>query len=564
MISEKETRFARHFAAFLGERADLRREEKSSFVALLEKLVLAMNEGDSCLVLSHEEREQLAANKLVGVVSGDEQLPNLPLILFGTKLYLHKYFFYEKSLAERIRAMVQGEQKEPEKCYDVPSVSNSNPAGSDLQAQAVLLARRCTLAIVSGGPGTGKTTTAAKIIAGLLELYDGECRIALAAPTGKAAIRLQQSLENIRSSLFGDQEIAGFPEQATTLHRLLGVRRHSTRFRHDSEKPLNVDVVVVDEASMVDLAMMSKLVAALRAGTRLILLGDKDQLASVESGAVLVDMIESLPDNAVILQKTYRFNASIQNLAQAINNGDGERAFTLLQEKQDNTLFMRNKCVISDLEEGYKSYFEAVQRRQYGEYEHVFQIFDQFRVLCASRTGRFGAVAVNRMLEQGLQKKLGSYGLWYPGRPVIITRNDYHHDLFNGDVGICLEDEQGALRVWFPDGSGHWKMLFPAMLPEHESSFAITVHKSQGSEFAEVALVFPEEEMRHLVRELVYTGVTRAKERIGVYAEKERFVAAVSRRTVRRSGLRELLSLTPHEHLVEIDEVDKNTSRLSR
>ncbi len=544
MISEKETRFARHFAAFLGERAGLKREEKSWFVALLEKLVLVMNEGNSCLLLSAEEREKLTANTLVGAVTGaeDEQLPQLPLILYGKRLYLHKYFSYERELAARIRNMEHGKPRDLGDCHATQPATSSKDDGADLQDQAVSLAAQCTLAIISGGPGTGKTTTAAKIIARLLELYEGECRIALAAPTGKAAIRLQQSLENVRSSLFGDRDIPGFPEQATTLHRLLGVRSNSTYFRHNSENPLDVDVVVIDEASMIDLAMISKLVAALRAGTRLILLGDKDQLASVESGAVLADLIESLPDNAVILQKTYRFNAAIQNLAQTINDGNGERAFTLLRTNQDNTLFIRDNCVFSDLERGYKRYFEAVQRRQYGEYHRVFQSFDQFRVLCASRAGRFGVVAVNRVLENALRKELGSYGAWYAGRPVIITRNDYHHGLFNGDVGICLEDEQGVLRVWFPVGSGSWKMLFPAMLPAHESSFAITVHKSQGSEFAEVALVFPEEEMRHLVRELVYTGITRAKERACVYAEKERFVAAVCRKTERGSGLKELLT----------------------
>ncbi len=543
MISEKEMRFAGHFATFLGERAGLEQEEKNWFISLLKKLVLMMNEGASCLQISQEEREKLAANILVGEVTGDgdEPLPTLPLILFGKKLYLHKYFSYERELASCIRNMVYDDSGKVIARHAALPETSLNDDSADLQAQAVFLARRCELAIISGGPGTGKTTTAAKIIAGLLTLYGGGCQIALAAPTGKAAIRLQQSLENVRTSLFGAQEIPGFPEQATTLHRLLGVINDSTYFRHNYENPLDVDVVVIDEASMVDLAMMSKLVTALRKGTRLILLGDKDQLASVESGAVLADMIESLPDNAVILEKTYRFNTSIQNLAQAVNDGDGERAFTLLQNDHDTILFTRDKCAFLDLERGYKKYFEAVQRRQYGEYQRVFQVFDQFRVLCASRVGRFGVAAVNRILEDALQKELGRYGAWYPGRPVIITRNDYSHDLFNGDVGICLEDEQGQLRVWFPQSCGDWKALLPAMLPQHESCFAITVHKSQGSEFTEVALVFPEEEMRHLVRELVYTGVTRAKERIGVYAEKEHFIAAVARKTVRGSGLRDLL-----------------------
>ena len=546
MRAEREERFATHFSRFLGDKSGLEGEAKVFFEAILDRLIISLDEGDSCLELNNEELQWLPKTQLLAVISqqNGKSMPDAPLVLFGTRLYLHRYFSYEKNLAQRIRAMAEKVIEETDLSAPLDALfgAECKDDGEMLQRKAAELAGLRCLSIISGGPGTGKTTTAAKIIALLLRIAKEPYRIALAAPTGKAAIRLQHSLENARAFLFGGQEILGFPEQATTLHRLLGMRSNSTYFRHNQENPLDYDVVVVDEASMVDLAMMTKLVSALKKECRLILLGDKDQLSSVESGAVLADMIENLLDNTVVLQKTYRFKDSIKKVAEAVNAGDGLMALNLFKNDKSDTLSFIGENVFYHLFRGYNKYFSAVKEREFGNYAHIFEVFEQFRVLCATRVGPFGVVSINRVLENLLQKKLGWYGLWYPGRPVIVVRNDYSHGLFNGDVGICLEDSSGALRVWFDGGPEGWKVLLPSRLPQHMSSFAITVHKSQGSEFEEVALVFPDEEMRHLTRELVYTGITRAKERVRVCADENYFVTAISRKTMRGSGLGELLS----------------------
>ncbi|MDO9067201.1 MAG: exodeoxyribonuclease V subunit alpha, partial [Deltaproteobacteria bacterium] len=394
---------------------------------------------------------------------------------------------------------------------------------TDWQRQAAEMALQRPLALISGGPGTGKTRTVARILGLLLLTLGPELQIALAAPTGKAAMRLRESISASLAALpFSASIKKKIPTSASTLHRLLGVRHHSPHFRHHHANPLPWDVVVVDEASMVDLAMMSKLVDALKPGARLILLGDKDQLASVESGAVLADCIQALPDNTVTLQKSYRFNPEISAFAQAVNTNESAAAWSMLaSDPQEATTSKSIQLLQEPLPEfimaRYVQYMDKVAAlpgdRQEDDIRQLFQCFNQFRVLCATRRGTGGAMTLNRQVEQMLA--ISNYpcqpggrscaipgtrdtgtslsGAWYPGRPVIILNNDYGLNLFNGDIGICLPDisTPGAFQVWFEREDGSLKGYQPYRLPTCETVFAMTIHKSQGSEFEEVLVVLP-------------------------------------------------------------------------
>ena len=335
------------------------------------------------------------------------------------------------------------------------------------------------------------------------------------------------------------------PTTARTLHRLLGVRRGSPQFRHNRDNPLAWDVVVVDEASMVDLAMMSKLVDAIKPGCRLILLGDKDQLASVESGAVLNDFIKSLPGNTVELQKTYRFEAGIKRLAEAINSADSDCAWNVLEDCQTPNVSFLPEDLVAYISEAYLGFMTMANRPEGPDLHGIFALFNSFRVLCATHHGRRGVDHINRQVQQSLSRRGFPCRLenWYPGRPVLITRNDYGLDLYNGDVGICLLDhEKGGLQVWFERADGGLRCYHPSRLPRCETVFAMTIHKSQGSEFDEVVVVLPEDDSRILGRELVYTAVTRAKKTVRFVAEKKILQLALSRNIERASGLAELLA----------------------
>jgi len=342
------------------------------------------------------------------------------------------------------------------------------------------------------------------------------------------------------------------------------------------------DVVIVDEASMVDLPLMAKLVTALKNDARLILLGDRDQLASVEAGAVLGDLCGTgtemlyspefcrlvertsgavfqnasievqfppLTDILVILKKNYRFLASsgIGHLATAINAGNGEQALALLSIDTAQDIKWRDldlpaalkKALASEITEGYRHYLAA------GTAEEALSRFDGFRVLCALREGPYGVIAVTKLIEEILveHRLIDVHNRWYKGRPVIVTTNDYSMKLFNGDVGIVFPDSDlaGTPRVYFPTADGGVRKVSPVRLPAHETVYAMTVHKSQGSEFERVLLLLPDHDSELLSRELIYTGITRARSEVEVRGVKEVFAAAVARRIERKSGLGDAL-----------------------
>ncbi|WP_303569424.1 exodeoxyribonuclease V subunit alpha [Cobetia amphilecti] len=599
--------------------------------------------------------EQLAASRLVSVLAQADSpaghLPLRPLVLVGERLYLRRYWQAEREVAAGLRARMgpseEGETRVSdalgERLRELFASNQPDPHGEpDWQKLACALALRQRLTVISGGPGTGKTTTVTRLLAllqaqalaGGTDGAEGELEsdetghpherraldIRLVAPTGKAAARLSESIRGAVAKLeVPDAVRAAIPREASTVHRLLGARPDSRHFRHHAGNPLALDLLVVDEASMVDLDLMAALLGALPAHARLILLGDKDQLASVEAGAVLGDLCEHalppryspalcvdlsrltgetleqaiaapeaaegqpdgdsqeapqvssatrgrLADHVVVLQKSYRFSADsgIGALARASNAGDRQAlrdvwkagyrdiAWLKLSGPEDRDL---EKLVVN----GYRPALEVVRERRPAR--EVIDLLLEFQLLCALRRGPYGVDGLNQRVARVLMRRglIDDERGWYAGRPVMVTRNDRALGLYNGDVGITLPDPAagGRLRVFFPveeeatsdaerDGQDTdiqrfhrgVRAVLPSRLEAVETVFAMTVHKSQGSEFRHVLFVLPEGANPILTRELVYTGITRAKSRVTLAGtRRETLEGAIERRVVRASGL---------------------------
>jgi exodeoxyribonuclease V alpha subunit len=425
----------------------------------------------------------------------------------------------------------------------------------NLQREAALAALSRRFAVISGGPGTGKTTVVACILALLVELADGEApRIQLAAPTGKAAMRLKQSiLHTVERLELSEAVRSALPREVTTIHRLLGVIPGRSSFRHDHNNPLPCDVLVVDEASMIDLPLMSRLLDALRTDTRVILLGDRDQLASVEAGAVLSDICAGGSREAagnrpaiVHLTKSYRFSddSGIGRLSRLINSGDGDGALELLTSGLFGDISWRTLPSA----ERFAGDFTTAACEGYAEFAHAstpadaLDALERFRVLAPHREGRHGVGNLNRLTEAALSR-LPSAGSSAAGQtPVMITGNSYDLGLYNGDTGVLSGTAPGdCSAVYFPDPDSGVRRISALRLPPHETAFALTVHKVQGSEFDAVLLVLPDQMSEVLSRELLYTAVTRARKRVEIWGDEEVFRRAVERRIERNSGLRDRL-----------------------
>ncbi len=514
-----------------------------------------------------------------------------PLILDqANRLYLYRYWMYEKRVASYL-----SDRKWLFETVDMDLLWNGiqrwfeKSEGMNRQQIGALIAVCSSLCLITGGPGTGKTSLVVKILALLLEQARGKpLRIALAAPTGKAAARLKEAVDGAKTKFLGEASplAAWLPQEAFTLHRLLGIRQGDGQPRYHEEFRLPYHVVIVDEASMVDLPLMAKLVAALPGKGRLILLGDKDQLASVEPGAIFGDICTALgadlpPDEfwrivgreelskvdarrardpqkeklkpVISLTKNYRFDetSSLGRLSVAVNEGDGAGALDILQKAGEEGLSWKYLKGLSDFEESIRrlaqsdlfSYLSA------SSIVEAFAAFTNLRVLCALRIGPYGVIAVNHLIESELARvgQIRPRERWYHGQPILITQNDYRLKLFNGDVGLIFSEGQsakeqpGSLRAYFPIEGGNFRDILPSRLPQHETVFAMTVHKSQGSEFDQVVLILPSESSELLTRELVYTAVTRAKRSLEVWGNEEVFMQSVSRKVDRRSGLRDYL-----------------------
>lgn len=502
-----------------------------------------------------------------------------PLILDGKgRLYLQRYWQYEQCIAEQLlsRAAIPVKVDEARLQQGLrqlfPHAAPERPDWQKLAAASALLNNFC---LISGGPGTGKTSIVVRILALLQQQAGASLTIALAAPTGKAAARVQAAIQLAKTTLPLEPELlAAIPERAATIHRLLGSRPDSTQFRHHEGNPLAIDVLVVDEASMIDVALMAKLLQALPRSCRLILLGDRHQLASVEAGSVLSDIygraagftqefcgkleavtgeqVESqaksgspLNDCVLTLRHSYRFAAwsGIGKLAEAVNRGAADEALRLLSDGQaaDSGLLDRRQAPVALAVAGFANYFELV--RGGASITDLFNAFEQFRLLTALTGGAWGSRLLNQAVEQALIAKgtAAPGSVWYPGRPLMIRRNDYNLRLYNGDIGIVLDDGSGEPRVCFSTADGLFRWIAPSRLPQWELAYALTVHKSQGSEFDHVMLLLPEKDAPLLTRELVYTAITRARKRFQISGSEALIRLAVERRLQRPSGLMDAL-----------------------
>ncbi|WP_126445391.1 exodeoxyribonuclease V subunit alpha [Sulfuricystis multivorans] len=515
----------RHFARFLGAGdPDAERAAALASLATVEGHVCAdldcdIGWGPWAASVDEAGRAAFRARlPQLAIVGGEQDWT--PLVWDGRRLYLRRYWDYEARVAADLSRRSSAAATEGES--DALLAAHFPDAGQR-HAARIALARR--LALISGGPGTGKTHTLARIIK-RLQSRKPDLRIALAAPTGKAAARMSEALQAAGVTL---------ASAAKTLHRLLGVRADGG-FQHDRDRPLAVDVLVVDEASMIDLSLMSHLLDALPFDARLILLGDRDQLAAVEAGAVFADLCDSqcLADSLALLTTNFRFGASsgIGRLAEGLRRGEADGVVALLKAAGDDLVWTERsdgQALVAAAREGYRDYLVGVARGL--DPTALLALFGGFRVLCAHRQE---AQAINRALSgDTLRPPLGT--------PIMVLRNDPLLEVFNGDIGLLLNDPaDGRQKVFFPGQTPRWIAL--NRLPGWTPAWAMTVHKAQGSEFEEVLLVLPATISPVTTRELVYTGVTRAKRRVMLWASEAVLRAAIERRSTRMSGLRERLT----------------------
>ncbi|NBM95524.1 exodeoxyribonuclease V subunit alpha [Proteus penneri] len=529
--------------------------------------------------------------------------PSFPIILDNEYLYLQRMWSYEEKVAQffrREQAIVDIDENELIKVLNQLFPATKENQETNWQKVAASVAITSPISIISGGPGTGKTTTVAKILAAFVMLTSNEKPIIqLAAPTGKAAARLTESLGNALAQLnLSEEENKWMPKQAQTIHRLLGAQPESQQVRYHKDNPLQLDILVVDEASMVDLPMMARLIDALPLKCHVIFLGDKDQLASVEAGAVLGDIcrfsedgfsqkrfdqinhltqgelvkstdtipvsqtpVSVVSDSLCLLRKSYRFgeDSGIGQLAFAVNKGQTKTAITLLKkaeispqqleivlEHQDvSFIALESKesylLMIQDAVNAYREYLTLVSQK--ASPDIILNAFNQYRLLCARREGPFGVSGLNDRIEMLLHRQrlirrpTNSYQSDYIGRPIMIQRNDSTLGLFNGDIGIMLNNDEGEMKAFFQLPDGKLKAIQPSRLPQHETAYVMTVHKSQGSEFTHTALVLPDKFSPVVSRELLYTALTRAKKKLSLYASESMVRMAIQTRIQRRSGL---------------------------
>jgi len=522
------------------------------------------------------------------MVSADGQNKQ-PFVLHKNRLYLQRYFHYETMILNRIKNFVLDEKalernRTAALMQQKDFINSLFPKGSknadgldtiDWQHAAAISAVLNNFTIITGGPGTGKTTTVAKILSVLYKL-DPQMKVGLAAPTGKAAARMAESLKAAASQI--DPLIAASltAQEPSTIHRLLKAQANSPHFKHHQNNPLDYDVVIIDESSMIGVALFAKLLDAIAPKTRLIMLGDKDQLASVEAGSLFGDLCQSqqalnifskertalinnlngiLPatyqstiddlsihplfEHIVELKTSHRFklDGGIGRFSKSIINNSVPDLQEMLLPNADPEVCVDtefNNSVFEKFISGYEAFITEK------DIKLALKKLNKLRVLCAIREGAQGLYATNRKIEKYLSDKglITLKGEFYNNRPIIITSNNYALGLFNGDVGIIRPDHKGGLKAWFENSAGELRQIFPGLISNVETVFAMTIHKSQGSEFDQVLMVLPASgNIAMMTRELLYTGVTRAKSKIFVQATTDVIFSTAAARVQRASGI---------------------------
>lgn len=511
----------------------------------------------------------------------------LPLIMPGEKyLYLKKFWDHQEKIVSFINSgnkdllpVDNGHLTQLAEKYFSPLKKEY-----DWQMGAAICAASNRFSVITGGPGTGKTTTAARILCILTEMIEMQSgrkpRIFVAAPTGKAAARISSSISKALHEL-NDKGIACSIniENSCTIHRLLGIGHNTYRPRFNENEKLPADVLLIDEASMIDMAMMSSIMSAMKKGARLILMGDKDQLASVEPGAVLADICSAGPakdfsskaaknlkldpnhpglllreyegffDGVVELCKSYRFseNSGIGLLAFAVKEQNSTKASEILSDSKYNDIEWTKSYDEKSLKKILKNIAGSILSETVlsDDPEKALKMMDEFRILCSVRQGPSGTENINELMRLILHemKLAPGKGDWYHGRQIMITQNDYQLGLFNGDTGIAMREDghKRNLKIFFRTGNGEIKAIHPSRLGKHETVYATTVHKSQGSEFDKVVFLLPDKDSEAVAMELAYTAITRAKKEFVLIGQENIFVSAINRRTKRTSGLKDRL-----------------------
>lgn len=534
----------------------------------------ALSKGSICIPTTEEAYDQ-ATQKWI---SNDVSSPK-PIIRDGNKLYFFRYHRYQEVILNKIEALIQSSrEKFEERAASLlrnPGLehlrqSMDHDREVDWQTIAALMAYLNDFMIITGGPGTGKTSTLAKVLS-LLYSENPELIIKMAAPTGKAANRMEQALKN--NHMLPDELLEKVQTlKATTIHRLLGSIKLSPYFRHRRENPIAAEVVIIDEASMVDVALFAKLMDAIGPNTRLLLLGDQNQLASVEAGSLFGDICSSVTEQnhlgaelIELLQRLLRA-ARPQNISSAQNAAFMRNHLIALQHSyrfdETQKIAMISKAVIQGNQDAVLQLLKdgTTPEQLIFDPEHDSAVFEQFiahyedfiheddtkkallkldsmRVLAAVRMGKRGIYELNKQIEKYLagKKLIKPNAEFYENRPLIVTKNYYELQLFNGDIGLVRDN-----KAWFMDETGELRHVSPGLIAEVETAFAMTIHKSQGSEFDKVLLVLPVNAGNELLtRELLYTGITRAKSSVILQSSNEVVLAAVSKTVNRASGLQE-------------------------
>jgi exodeoxyribonuclease V alpha subunit len=537
--------------------------EENPFVLTAASLCLvATREGHSFFDLANPALPQLVSDVLQnawptisewGQIAADSRsigIPgeDTPLVLADkSALYLHRYFTYESELARSVATKAR-------QSASTSSVhKGASPIQANKQTEAVQKALANRLYLISGGPGTGKTTTILAYLVKCIQATDSpnSLRIVVAAPTGKAATRASSSIKDglARFNLEKPVEKAILEIPCQTIHRLLEAIPGKSSFRRNQNRPLECDILVVDESSMIDLPLMRKLMDAVPSDCSIVLLGDDNQLSSVDVGSVFSDLVRSTNDQksplygkSTHLVETYRFtaNSSIYRLCQACHDGDPEAFHTIIGETKDDLHFQSIKKtanpnlapIIALTEENFEFRMNST------DLESAYAQLSQFIILAPLNLGPYGANAINRLADERIRLKRDlSTDDFYSGQPILLLENNYELGLFNGDMGIVWPDESGHLFAWFNDSEGTFKKVRTTWLPRHSTAHCLTIHKSQGSEFAHVAGVFSPEDSEFLTRELLYTCISRAKNRITLFGNTDVLCSAVTRSVNRATRL---------------------------
>lgn len=480
-------------------------------------------------------QQLIEAGAIVSVSNPKDSYANAVIIHDMNRLYLRRFWRYETDVAEMVTSrsvsLPSGESQPDQSTSDNP------------QNQAISAGLNYRFTVITGGPGTGKTHSVLLLLTAMLG-HNPELRIVLCAPTGKAAARMMESIQGNLERINPPETIrAGIPDSASTIHRLIRWNPALGKSVYHTENPLPYDVVILDEASMVDVALMSRLARALRPETRLILLGDKDQLSSVEAGSVFADIASRQAPNVVRLTKSWRFkeDSQIGRLAQVINDGDVGVSWSLLQSGGEVSLMESASARKDELYSRLGSRITTLHSALVDELDHARALaqLQDLQVLSALRVGPFGSEQINAEMD----RRVGKGDVWYDGRPVIATSNNYDLEVYNGDIGLVRVVE-GRLMVAFAGSEpGVVRWIAPAQLKSVSSAWALTVHKSQGSEYDEVIFVLPDRWTPVLSRELVYTALTRARGRFSVWGSRDIWNKSLASRVERYSGLADRLSV---------------------